>query len=77
VNIFVRRAGAAASRGREIAYFVALLATWLIGFANALIHAKDAWATMPEGLFLSVVATLLALIASWIGFSGFRFEEAH
>lgn len=76
VNIF-RRRPAAASRGRDIAYFVALLATWIVGFVNALVHAKDAWATMPEGLFLSIVGTLLALIATWIGFSGSRFEEAH
>ena len=35
-------------------YFLLLLATWVLGFINALVHAKDAWATMPAGLILSV-----------------------
>lgn len=57
---------------RPVLYFAVLLATWLLGFVNALIHAQDAWATMPEGLFLSFVAAFLALVASWIGYSGVR-----
>jgi uncharacterized membrane protein len=60
--------------GRAIAYFVVLLAMWTVGLVNALVHAKDAWATMPEGLYLSAIATLLALVAAWIGYSGFRAE---
>jgi uncharacterized membrane protein len=48
---------------------------WVLGFVNALVHAKDAWATMPEGLYLSVITTLLALVAAWIGYSGFRGRE--
>lgn len=48
---------------------------WVLGFINALVHAKDAWATMPEGLYLSAVTTLLALAAAWIGYSGFRSVE--
>lgn len=59
-------------RGRALAYVVALLAAFGVGFVNALVHAKDAWATMPEGLYLSAVATALALVAAWIGYSGFR-----
>jgi hypothetical protein len=45
---------------------------WLIGFINSLVHAKDAGATMPEGLWFSGIATVLAAIASWIGFTGLR-----
>ncbi|WP_414473914.1 DUF2231 domain-containing protein [Microvirga sp. M2] len=60
--------------GRAIAYFVVLLAMWILGLVNALVHAKDAWATMPEGLYLSAVTALLALVAAWIGYSGFRTE---
>jgi uncharacterized membrane protein len=56
-------------------YFVVLLTMWVLGFINALVHAKDAWATMPEGLYLSAVVTLLALTAAWIGYSGYRREE--
>ncbi|MBM6584180.1 hypothetical protein ILT44_28705 [Microvirga sp. BT689] len=72
VNLFRR---GTARRGRLIAYFVVLLAMWGLGFVNALIHAKDAWATMPEGLYLSAITTLLALVAAWIGYSGFHTGE--
>jgi uncharacterized membrane protein len=72
VNLF--RGGTARKR-RSIVYFVVLLAMWGLGFVNALVHAKDAWATMPEGLYLSAITTLLALVAAWIGYSGFRTGE--
>ncbi len=62
-------------RRRPAVYFVVLLATWVLGFVNALVHAKDAWAVMPEGLYLSAITALLALVASWIGYSGFRTGE--
>lgn len=52
--------------------FLFLLATWVLGFANALVHAKDGWAMMPEGLILSVVVTLLATAAVWLGLAGTR-----
>lgn len=58
--------------GRPLVYFLVLLATWLLGFINALIHAKDAWAVMPEAVILSALVTLLAVAATWIGFSGLR-----
>jgi uncharacterized membrane protein len=61
-----------ARTGRHIAYFAVLLSMWTLGFINALVHAKDAWATMPASLYLSIVVTLLALIAAWIGYSGLR-----
>ena len=50
-------------------YAIVLLATWLVGFFNALVHARDAWAGMPMGLVLSVIATVLAAIATWQGFA--------
>ena len=66
-----RRAGGL----RALIYFVLLLVMFVLGFVNALVHAKDAWATMPESLYLSAVTTLLALAAAWIGYSGFRSAE--
>ncbi|MDF2972868.1 MAG: hypothetical protein K0R61_3318 [Microvirga sp.] len=69
INLFRR---GPASKGRLAIYFVVLLIMWGLGFVNALVHAKDAWATMPEGLYLSAITTLLALVAAWIGYSGFR-----
>src|SRR5690606_34742059 len=41
--------------GRPLIYFLLLLATWVLGFINSLEHAKDAWATMPQILVLSVI----------------------
>ena len=52
-------------------YIFFLLATWILGFFNALIHAKDAWATMPTGLILSIIVMLLACASTWIGFARF------
>jgi uncharacterized membrane protein len=46
-----------------------LLASWSLGVVNALVHAGDAWATMPEGLVLSAMTAMLALAAAWIGLS--------
>lgn len=65
----------AARQGRPLIYLLALLAMWVLGLINAFVHGKDAWATMPEGLYLSVVVTLLALAAAWIGYSGLHVEE--
>ena len=70
VNLFRGRG----HRGRRVVYFVVLLAMWGVGFVSALVHAKDAWAIMPEGLYFSAITALLALLASWIGYSGFRWE---
>ncbi|ASK36072.1 hypothetical protein CEK62_17630 [Alcanivorax sp. N3-2A] len=61
-----------ARSARHAVYFIVLLVMWVLGFINALVHAKDAWAAMPAGLWLSVVVTVLALVASWIGYSGLR-----
>lgn len=58
--------------GRLLVYFLLLLAIWILGFINALSHARDAWGVMPGGLILSVIVALLAIAATWIGFSGRR-----
>lgn len=60
---------------RPAVYFAVLLVMWVLGFINALVHAKDAAAIMPEGLYLSAIVSLLALVAAWIGYSGFRLVE--
>jgi uncharacterized membrane protein len=60
-------------RARGLAPYVStLLATWVVGFFNALMHARDAWASMPAGLVLSVVVAVLACLATWLGFHGRR-----
>nr|WP_202607005.1 DUF2231 domain-containing protein [Pseudomonas monteilii] len=58
--------------GRPTLYFVLLLVTWMLGLINAFEHAKDAWAVMPSGLVLSVIVTVLAVIAAWTGLSNLR-----
>lgn len=55
-----------------LAYVVVLAVTWVLGFFNSLHHARDAWAVMPAGLVMSLVGTLLALVATWIGLSTLR-----
>jgi uncharacterized membrane protein len=52
-----------------VVYAAVLLATWVVGFFDALMHARDAWGSMPGGLVLSVVTTLLACVATWFGFA--------
>jgi uncharacterized membrane protein len=64
-----------AQRKRATIYFLVLLAMWVLGFINALVHAKDAFAVMPEALYLSTIATILALVASWMGYSGYHSRE--
>jgi len=72
VFALVNLARATHKKGRPLIYFLLLAATWILGFINALEHAKDAWATMPVGLILSVIVTVLAFAASWIGFTNLR-----
>ena len=62
----VLRSSATRHRGSAL-YLVLLLTSFLLGFVNALVHARDAWAAMPDGLVLSVVVLLLMAAASVIG----------
>jgi uncharacterized membrane protein len=58
--------------GRPLLYFLLLLTAWVLGFINALVHAKDAWASMPTALILSVIVVLLAVAATVLGFTANR-----
>jgi uncharacterized membrane protein len=58
--------------GRPLIYFLVLLAAWIVGFVDALVHAEDAWAKMPQALILSLIVTVLVLAAVWLGFSTLR-----
>jgi uncharacterized membrane protein len=49
-------------------YAAVMGAVFVLGFYNALVHARDAWAVMPAGLVLSVVVTVLAAVAIGLGF---------
>lgn len=65
-------AGRAPGPRRGTAYLLMLLATFVIGFLNALVHARDGWATMPTGLVLSAVVLVLAAATSVLGLAGLR-----
>ncbi|RZJ08876.1 MAG: hypothetical protein EOP39_12790 [Rubrivivax sp.] len=58
-------------RGSAVAVML-LAATFVLGFIDALVHARDAGATMPTGLMLSVVVALLAAAASVLGLIALR-----
>jgi len=53
-------------------YLLFLAAAFILGFINALVHAKDAWATMPAGLILSILVFLFIAAATFIGFPTLR-----
>lgn len=57
---------------RRPIYLLVLVATWIVGFFDALHHSRDAWAIMPTAVVLSVIATVLACVATWIGFASLR-----
>lgn len=60
---------AARRRGRSaLLYIVLLVVLWAVGFFNALMHARDAWASMPDGLVMSVLVFALACVATWLAF---------
>lgn len=59
-------------RGPYVVDFLLLLVLWVLGFIDALIHARDASAAMPMGLVLSIVVAVLACVAAWLGFSRLR-----
>jgi uncharacterized membrane protein len=48
------------------AHVLLLLASWVAEIFNSFIHARDGWtAVVPAGLLLSILATVLALLAGW------------
>ena len=61
---------------RSLIYLTLLLATFVVGFINALVHAKDGWAAMPTGLILSAVVVVLAIMASAVGLAGYSRRTA-
>jgi uncharacterized membrane protein len=68
VDVLRRRGGAV--------YLLLLLATFVLGFINALVHARDAAATMPTGLMLSAVVLVLVAVAAGMGLAGWRRRDA-
>jgi uncharacterized membrane protein len=57
---------------RGVIYLLLLLASFVLGLVNALVHAKDGWAAMPTGLVLSTVVLVLAATAGLRGLADLR-----
>lgn len=58
----------AAPGPRKALYPALLLILWVLGFINALVHAGDAWASIPAAPILSTLVAVLALAATGVGF---------
>lgn len=55
---------------RVLAYVVALALAWILGLVNAFKHSQDAWSSVGTlGLTLSILCTVLVLIAGWLAHS--------
>ena len=61
--------------GRPVIYLVLLVVTFALGLVNAFEHAKDAFASMPSGLILSALTTLLIGVTAWLGLTSIRSGE--
>lgn len=64
------------SRKRRLLYTVVVAIMWVLGLVNAFKHSQDAWSSVGAfGMGLSVICTVLALVAGALAFSGFVTEE--
>lgn len=70
------RARSAGGRRSTGVYLLLLAAAFVLGFFNALVHARDGWAAMPTGVVLSVVVMLILAVASGIGLAGLQRRAA-
>ena len=65
VSVFFGRARGA--RGRGTFYLVIVAVMFVVGVINAFQHSKDGWASVGSaGVLMSVVCTVLALVAAFL-----------
>lgn len=63
------------TRPRALAYLIAVAVMFLAGLINAFQHSHDGWSAVGSiGIALSIVSTLAALVAAFIGYSSQRIE---
>ena len=63
-------------RRRRLIYPAALALLFVLGLINAFKHSQDAWSSVGGfGLFLSVLCTLLALVAAALAYGRFLDRE--
>ena len=57
--------------GWSLAYLILVLLMWVTSVVNSFQHSRDGWSSVETtGLLLSILGTLLALAAGWIGYAG-------
>lgn len=61
--------------GWPLLCFVLLLAAFVLGLIDSFVHARDAWAIMPDAPVWSAIVTLVAFLAAIVGFSRLRVGE--
>ena len=61
--------------GWPLLCFLLLLAAFGLGLVDSFVHARDAWAIMPDAPVYSAIATLIASLAAVVGFSRLRTGE--
>ncbi len=65
-----------ARRRDALIYLILVALMWVIGLINAFKHSQDAWSSVgTTGLILSILSSLLALAAAWIGHASPRGRE--
>jgi uncharacterized membrane protein len=58
------------ARRAAVIHVVALALAWIVGLINAFKHSQDAWSSVGAfGLTLSILSTVLVLVAGWIVYS--------
>lgn len=60
--------GAAPDR-QGVIYLLLVLVMFGLAVLNALVHTRDGWGTMPDGLVLSGLIALLSVAATFVGFA--------
>lgn len=57
-------------RRRALVALGLLALTFVVGFLDALMHTRDAWAMMPGGLILSILLAAGGIATAWTAFAG-------
>lgn len=75
ILLVVRAGEGRFSRTRAGVYLLLLGIMWVSGLVNSFQHSRDGWSSVETtGLLLSILSTLTALAAGWVGYSGFQGE---
>ena len=64
------------ARRAAVIHLAALALAWVLGLINAFKHSQDAWSSVGAfGLTLSILSTVLILIAGWLAYSNSTVRE--